>query len=238
MKEKRNKTAWIRYAVLAAVLALGTGAAFLWGDPVAWWKQGAEIFSSRESIARYVAQWGFWAPVVFVLIQTAQVILAPIPGNITALAGGALFGWGIGFLLSSLGLVIGSIIAFWLGRFFGKPLVVRIVGEKTYARYEGVVARKGIWVLFLLFLIPFFPDDALCFLAGMTAISFPLFVVLVIVGRLPGMLVSNLAGSGLINLTLWQWTVVAIVCAGLAVLLFRYREKIENYLYHRFKLGR
>jgi uncharacterized membrane protein YdjX (TVP38/TMEM64 family) len=237
MTDKPNKI-WIRYIIFAAVLILGIGTVFLWGDPGLWWERGKEIFSSREAIERYVEQWGLWAPVVFVLIQAAQVILAPIPGNVTALAGGALFGWGMGFLLSSLGLVIGSMIAFWLGRFFGKPLVVRMVGPRTYERYEGVVVRKGIWVLFLIFLIPFFPDDALCLLAGMTAISFPLFTLLVVVGRLPGMLVANLAGSGLISLTIWQWAIVAVVCIGLAVFVFKFREKIETYLYTKFKLNR
>jgi len=236
--EKRPNKIWLRYTILAAVLALGTGAAFVWGDPAQWWERGREIFSSRESIALYVERWGLWAPFIFVLIQAAQVILAPIPGNITALAGGALFGWGVGFLLSSLGLVIGSVIAFALGRYFGKPLVIRMVGEKTYERYEGVIARKGIWVLFLIFLIPFFPDDALCLLAGMTAIPFPLFLLLVVLGRLPGMLVANLAGSGLISLTIWQWAIVALICIGLAVLLFRHRDRVEDFLYTRFKLHR
>jgi uncharacterized membrane protein YdjX (TVP38/TMEM64 family) len=237
MKSKPDKV-WIRYAVLGAALALGIGAAFLWGDPASWWRRGVEIFSSRESLSRYVAGWGLWAPAVFVLVQAAQVIAAPIPGNITAMAGGALFGWGMGFLWSSLGLIIGSCIAFWLGRYFGKPLVIRLVGRKTYERYAGVVARKGIWVLFLIFLIPFFPDDALCLLAGMTPMTFPLFVLLVIVGRLPGMLVANLAGAGFIGLTLWQWAVVAVLCLGLAALVIRYREKIETFLYRIFKLSR
>lgn len=235
---KNNKRIWIRYTILAAVLFLGIGAAFLWGDPAQWWERGREIFSSRESIERYVARWGLWAPFVFVLVQAAQVILAPIPGNITALAGGALFGWGVGFLLSSIGLIIGSMIAFWLGRYYGMPLVVRMVGQKTYERYEGVVARKGTWVLFLIFLVPFFPDDALCFLAGMTAISFPLFTLLVVVGRLPGMLVSNLAGSGLIHLSIWQWAIVAVLCIGLAIIVFRFRDKIEDFFYTRLKLNR
>ena len=238
MKNKPDKRIWIRYSVLAAVLLLGTGAAFLWGNPAAWWERGREIFSSRESIALYVERWGIWAPLVFVLIQAAQVVVAPIPGNITALAGGALFGWGMGFLLSSLGLLIGSLIAFWLGRYFGKPLVIRMVGPKVYERYEGLIARKGIWVLFLIFLIPFFPDDALCLLAGMTAMSVPLFMLLVTVGRLPGMLVANLAGSGLINLTLWQWAVVAVICIGLGLVVFRHRDRIESFLYSKFKLNR
>lgn len=224
--------------VLGIILAAGIGAAFLWGDPGEWWRQAREVFSSRESITAYVREWGLWAPAAFVLIQAAQVIVAPIPGNITAMAGGALFGWGVGFLLSSLGLLIGSCIAFWLGRYFGKPLVIRIIGQKSFDRYGDIVARKGLWVLFLIFLVPFFPDDALCLLAGMTPVAFPIFVILVIVGRLPGMLVANLTGAGLFTLTLWQWAIVAAVCLIASYFLVRYRERIESYLYRRFKLHR
>lgn len=237
MDSKPDRT-WIRYVALAAVLILGTGAALIWGDPAAWWERGREIFSSRESLTEYVRGWGLWAPAVFLLIQAAQVIAAPIPGNITAMAGGLLFGWGKGFLLSSLGLLIGSVAAFWLGRYFGKPLVLRLVGPHNYERYQGVIARKGIWVLFVIFLIPFFPDDALCLLAGMSPIPFSVFLLLVVVGRLPGMLVANLTGAGLFTLKLWQWAVVAAVCIGIGVVLVRYREKIESFLYHRFKLHR
>lgn len=192
-----------------------------------------DIFSSPQNFKDFVINQGALAPLVFFLIQIGQVIISPIPGNLTALAGGALFGGISASLLSSSGIILGSLIAFYLARAFGKPLVVRFVGQSIFDKYSKVFSGKSCLSLFILFLLPFFPDDALCFLAGLSNMNFRLFLILTIFGRLPNIVFASLIGSGVISFSLITWIIIGVVSAILLFLLFRYKNKIENWLYNR-----
>ena len=194
--------------------------------PIDW----VEVFSSRESLRAFVSQFDPYGPLVFFLIQTAQVIVAPIPGNVTALAGGALFGFWWGFALSTGGLVLGSTIAFALARFYGRPLVERFVPKRIIDKYIDAAANKHFVALFLMFLLPFFPDDALCFIAALSSLRYRVFLLFVIVARPPGMLVTTLVGSGALAIPWWGWVIIVLASAGLFFIGYKKRDALDRLL--------
>lgn len=191
------------------------------------------FFSEEEGLKAYVLQYGALAPLVFFVLQVIQVIVSPIPGQITLAVGGSLFGLSRGLLLNFSAIIVGSIIAFLLARVFGKPLVVKFVGVDIFNRYARYFNSKYIISLFLVFLFPFFPDDALCFLAGISTLPFSIFLLLIMLGRFPGVLIATLVGAKLINLTPAAWVMIGVFFALLLVLVIKYHQKIENWLYHR-----
>lgn len=195
------------------------------------------LFVSQKALQEYLEGFGLWAPFLFVFIQALQVIIAPIPGNVTALAGGVMFGPWKGFLLSGLGILLGSVIAFFMARIFGKPLIIKIVGQPVYEKYGRIFSAKQVAILLLIFLLPFFPDDALCFLAGLSSLPFPLFTVMVILGRMPGMLFASLAGAGLIDLSLYQWMIIAALSMVIIFIAIKYNKRIEDFLHQKLKLN-
>lgn len=191
------------------------------------------FFSEEDGLKAYVLQYGALAPLVFFVLQVIQVIVSPIPGQITLAVGGSLFGLSRGLLLNFSAIIVGSIIAFLLARLFGKPLVVKFVGADIFNRYARYFNPKYIISLFLVFLFPFFPDDALCFLAGISTLPFFIFLLLIMLGRFPGVLIATLVGAELISLTPVAWVMIGIFFALLLVLVIKYHQKIENWLYHR-----
>lgn len=193
----------------------------------------ALVFSSPEALKEYVLGFGAWAPIVFFLLHLLQVIVAPIPGNLVALAGGALFGLGKGFLLNGLGVIIGSVVAFYLARGMGKPLVIRAVGEAFYARYSKLFSGKYLLGLFIIFLLPFFPDDALCFLAGLSTLPVVVFLALLIIGRLPGVFVSTLTGAGIIKFSAGKWGLIAFFSLMLLFIVVVYGNRITDWLHKK-----
>lgn len=194
-----------------------------------------QIFSSTEQMRAFVESFGATAPIIFFLLQTLQIIAAPIPGNVTALVGGALFGFWKSFLITVAALAAGSSMAFMLVRLYGRPLVERFVKPKIIDKYLDNGSKKYSLYLFLLFLIPFFPDDALCFIAGLTGISFKSFFLIVIIARPPGLAFSSLIGSGAISIPWWGWALIGIVSAVFIFCSVKYGEKIENWLIGRIK---
>ncbi len=209
------------------LLVFAVAALAIWFEhaygPIAW----REVFSSRESVRGFVARFDPYGPVAFFVLQLTAVIVAPVPGNVVALAGGALFGLWTGFFLSTGALIVGSSIAFGLARFYGRPLVERFVPGRIIDTYVDHVAERHFALLFGAFLLPFFPDDALCFVSGLSNLRFPVFLALVVIGRPPGMLVASLVGAGLVVVPWWGWVIVAAVSGGVLVVLYRSRDRIE-----------
>ena len=169
------------------------------------------------------------------MLQVAQVVVAPIPGNFTALMGGTLFGVLPGFVLSSGGIFVGSALAFGLTRRFGKPLALRFIGEETYDRYNSFFHGRSTVIIFLVFLIPFFPKDALCFLAGLSNIRFLLFAILMMLGRLPGIYIASLTGAGFIGFPWWVWVIIAVPSIALVIVVFQNADKMEAWFYKKLE---
>ena len=190
---------------------------------------------SEEGVKAYIEACAPWSHLAFFFLQLMSVIVAPIPSNVTALAGGLLFGTIPAFLLTWSAVVIGSLIVFFLARALGQSFAARFVGRKLSAKYLDVIRRKRDSFLFLAFLFPFFPDDILCILAGLTEISFPRFLVMVILFRPWGLLVASAVGGSVVNIPLWGMALLGL--GGLAIFLLgmKYGDRLEEALLRRFR---
>jgi uncharacterized membrane protein YdjX (TVP38/TMEM64 family) len=124
-----------------------------------------------------------------------QVIVAPIPGGAIEFLGGYLFGIKAGFIYSMIGLILGSWVAFSLGRIFEKVAIEKFVSINTRKKFDYLIGHEGVILSFLLFLIPGFPKDALCYILGLTPMSVSIFLMISSIGRIPGTLMATLQGA-------------------------------------------
>lgn len=154
-----------------------------------------KYFYSFKRLRDFILSFGAYSAVVFVLLQALQVVFAPIPGEITGFIGGYLYGKLAGTVLSTIGLVAGSVFAFEITRFFGVRLVSRMVKQEVMRRFDDFVTHRGLRIAFLLFLIPGFPKDSLCYLLGLTHVSRLDFLLMNVFGRLPGTLILVMEGD-------------------------------------------
>lgn len=143
------------------------------------------VFKDMNALQTIVGHSPLVGPLIFILIQIIQVVIPIIPGGISLAAGVLLFGPYLGFLYNYIGICIGSIIIFFLSRYYGKALVLRLVNEKTYNKYEHWLtnqARFDKWFAWAIFL-PVSPDDALCLMAGLTNISIKKYIAIILLGK-------------------------------------------------------
>jgi uncharacterized membrane protein YdjX (TVP38/TMEM64 family) len=234
----KSKKGLIIGGVIASVLAL---VALIFLVIIPNWNSISEVFSSTEKFKAWIDSFGVWGPAVFYLLCTVQVVFAPIPGNLTGIAGGAMFGLGWGFLLTYAGILTGSILAYLVGQYGGRRLVVWLIGEEKYKKYTKIFRSDLSWGLFIIFLIPFFPDDILCILAGISPLPLRRFIILVAIGRAPSALFNSAIGAGLLkaddfNIPWWVWALVAAVIVGLGVVYFLNKSKINRWLEQRLGL--
>lgn len=191
--------------------------------------------ASREGLQRYIEACAPWSHLAFFGVQLASVIIAPIPSNITAAAGAFLFGMWPSFLLTWAAVALGSVIVFGVARALGKDFVSRIVSKKLSDKYLDVIQRKRDVFLALAFLFPFFPDDLLCILAGLTDIPFRRFALLALLTRPWGLLVSSMVGSSAVHIPLWGMALIGIAGAAAFLLAMRYGDKIQDRILEKLK---
>lgn len=213
--------AWKPIAALMALL-ISIAVIVIWRKPI------LSLFEDPAAIRGFVQGWGVLGPVALVLLQAAQVLLAPIPGQVVGLASGYLFGATMGTLYSMVGVVLGSAIAFWLAKAFGRPLVERLVRREWLERLDVYSRRRGLLSFLLFFLFPFLPNDVACFVAGLTPLPIPSLIVVAALGRLPGIVVSSLIGANVLRLTIKGWAAFIAILLIIAALFHRYQARLEE----------
>lgn len=192
-----------------------------------------------ERITELIRNTGKWGMVVYVFIQILQVVILPLPAAVCYIPGSQIWGAGIATLLASVGVVIGSVIAYCIGRFFGKKAVIWIAGKEVTDKYVNYIGNKGKLIFVLMQILPFFPDDILCMIAGLTSMSFPFFLgVMVLVRPLIIAAYCYLGNGSIIPFSGWGipvWIAIFAVCIILAVLSFKYQDRVEKWLISKFK---
>ena len=175
------------------------------------------VFNAVE-LRDWIAQFGLFAPLVFVLIQATQVVVAPIPGQVVALVAGYLFGSLAGTAYSLTGVLIGSAVAFSLSKRYGRSFVEDILHEDVVARFDDFVDTVGVPGLFAFVIIPGLPDDAICFLSGLTKWRLRTFIAVIAVGRLPAYVLTVYAGGEIASGRFLEgMALIAVVIAASAV---------------------
>jgi uncharacterized membrane protein YdjX (TVP38/TMEM64 family) len=155
----------------------------------------AKYFTDKNLLIHVIREHRAYAILIFIGLQVLQVIAAPVPGEVTGFVGGVIFGTFAGIIYSTIGLTVGSWIAFILARMAGRPLVEKVVKAETIKRYDYVMKHKGMFLAFLLFLLPGFPKDYLCYLLGLGHMRQRDFLVVSTTGRLFGTMLLTIEGS-------------------------------------------
>lgn len=157
-------------------------------------------------------------------------MIAPIPGEVTGLLGGYLYDNVLGIIYSTIGLTIGSYIAFAISRAYGRPLVDRFVNKSNMARFEYLLHHKGAFLVFLLFLIPGTPKDALCYVLGLGHLSTMEFIVISGTGRLFGTVLLTLGGDYIRHQQYYRFFILAGIAIVVVFFAMAYKDKIERLL--------
>jgi len=216
-------SALLRVLLWALGLALISLIFYVWHEEGTWKEiiKFYRFFFEPKRLKMFITSFGPFAAVVFILIQIAQVVFAPVPGEITGFVGGLLFGNVKGLILSTIGLTLGSLLAFAIARVFGMKFVERVVKKEYIDKFNNFITHKGLNITFILFLLPGFPKDSLCYLLGLSRIRLVDFIFMNIFGRLPGTLMLTMQGNALSQgkYQTFFW-LIAVCLAFIAILYF------------------
>jgi uncharacterized membrane protein YdjX (TVP38/TMEM64 family) len=192
-----------------------------------------QFFLDKKRLIDFLDSLGPLSFISFILLQALQVVAAPIPGEVTGLAGGFIYGPFFGIILSTIGLTLGSFLAFSLSRWLGKPFVQKVVRKEIFERFDYILKlshHKGAFLVFLLFLIPGFPKDYLCYILGLGPISFKEFFIISTAGRFSGTVLLTLGGAFIRKQQYREFFLLIGIAIIIVLICMAYRDKIERLL--------
>ncbi|MDP2683685.1 MAG: VTT domain-containing protein [bacterium] len=184
------------------------------------------VFPSAEKIEAWTARFGAAGPLVIIGIIILETVIAPIPGTIVPIVIGALYGIWPGLLYAWVGNIIGSIIAFWIARKLGRPVVKKIVSEEKIDKYDNYLQNRKV-MIWVAYFIPLLPLDTISFVIGLSKIKFKFYLTVISIGMAGNLLLLTLFGERLISATGWEkalWIFVTIVFLAAAIVI----ERISN----------
>jgi uncharacterized membrane protein YdjX (TVP38/TMEM64 family) len=152
------------------------------------------LWNDREVLRQIAEENLYLGALVYIFLQALQIVVAPLPGEAGFIAG-FIFGAKFGFFLHLTGTVIGSSLAYTIGRFFRKQYENRLKDSTMLLRVKRLVERGGLFGLFLAYLIPFFPKDVLNYVLGLLKVSYPSFITANVLGRAPIAFIMALQGD-------------------------------------------
>lgn len=191
------------------------------------------IYSSSDKLSKFLQNLGPYSPAVFVILQALQVVAAPFPGELTGVAGGYVYGETFGFLLSTIGLSLGSWVAFELASILGRPFVERFVRREVLEKFNFLTTKTGILICFVLFLFPGFPKDYLCYVLGLSRMKLSTFLIVSIIGRLPGTYLLTMQGATIRNEEYHTFLIITVASVAVLAVAYFYRNQLFDWLKHR-----
>jgi len=174
-------------------------------------------------------QWGVLAPLIFVALQALQVIIAPIPGELTGILGGYLFGKSLGLVYSTIGLTLGSVTAFGVGRWLGVHYVRTLISHETWDKMGFIVEAEGAILCFIIYLIPGLPKDMACYLFGMSPMPLWVFALVSTLGRIPGTWILSAQGAQTAAGNYLQVLLLTAIVVAVALPLYYFRNRILSW---------
>jgi uncharacterized membrane protein YdjX (TVP38/TMEM64 family) len=224
-----NRKEYLAFLAASLLVCLGIlsvlGSIYLW--PLL--KPYYAFIADKEKISVLFRAAGDWAPIAYILLEVAQVLTMfwPVP---LELAGGFLFGLSWGLVYSMVGLTAGAVLAFLLGRWLERTYLSRIIDPGKLQGFRKIMKREGALAAFIIFLVPGVPKDFVSYALGFTTLSLKFFVVAVAIFRLPSTFLLTLQGAEAAKGH--YWLSVGLIGGNyvLAVLIYRYREYLYQWI--------
>lgn len=194
------------------------------------------MFRNPEEFKQWILSYGSFSIIMFVLIQILQVVIFFIPGEVTQVAGGYIFGALWGSILSSAGILMGSTLGYLFAKYFIKKYVIRMIEKRNLKRFKKVLdAGSNKIVILIIYLIPGIPKDVLVYVAGVSNVTLVDFILYSSIGRFPWILASAFFGEGIHMENYSSMIMIAIVAIALFILGFWKGHSIIDFFHRMHK---
>ena len=184
------------------------------------------LFRDPQAMREYIAAYGHLAPVISALLMIFQSVAAPLPAFLITFANGLLFGVWWGAALSWSSAMLGAALCFFIARYFGRPVVVKLVSEPALASSDRFFDRYGKHAVLIARLVPIISFDVISYGSGLAGMGFLGFWLATGIGQLPATILYSYLGdeaTGTIKILFWVFGIV--IAISIVTVLIKRRSK-------------
>ncbi len=192
------------------------------------------ILKSPEAIRTLLLELGIRGYFLFIAIVGLSGPL-PIPTTPFTIAGGYVYGVILGSILNYIGILISATLSFYLIRHFGRPLLKKMVASHHIVHFKHIFASRGNNAVLIAYAIPVFPSDTISLLLGLSQMKYRHFIVLVIVGHIPRLLLGTYLGSELTK-GFTPFSLALLGFSSIFILIVVFREKIKKFIFKELRV--
>ena len=153
--------------------------------------------SSLQDIVDQITIWSgeniIFNSLLVIFALTSDVLL-PVPNGLTNTIAGAILGFYIAIPVIWIGLTLGAIVGFAIGKFAAKPIAKKILSESELKKSEDLSKKFGISVLLLSRPAPAFAEISTV-AAGMSGMSWLTFLSVMIISNFFVAIIYALIGT-------------------------------------------
>ena len=186
-----------------------------------------------EDIVEVVRESGYGVMTYILLFTLLPVVFFPVP--VLALAGGILFGLGLGSLYTFIGALLNCSLMFFMSKSMGREKLQRLLRDKLspsmYEKLMKAKSKEGFILLILLRLIPLVPYNLINYGFGLSPMGFKMYLLGSALGIIPGTLVFINVGDHALNPKSGGFLVsilLLLLLIGLGTLLAKAYKKSER----------
>jgi uncharacterized membrane protein YdjX (TVP38/TMEM64 family) len=213
-----------RWNVLIIFIVVAAAGFVVGGPPL------IRFLADQERVRAWIEGFGVWGPLALIGMIVVQTVLSVSPVSLLAIVGAYVFGFWQGVLYAFIGLTIGSSLCMILGRRFGRPLVDRLIDPQSIATFDRFTEKRGPIFFFIIFVMPWVPDDLACYAIGLSRLSLKLMIPLAAVGRMPSVIVQCWLTA--YATVLPPAVIVGVIAGGVlsALTFYRYHGQLEQWV--------
>jgi len=217
MKQKHHNIFYISTAIIIIILLLLLKFGFI-----------DKLDLSPEKIRDNLLDFGIYAPIILIAVQFLLAIISIFPSTLFSVAGGYLFGFFYGTIYSLIGTLLGSLVVFYVAKKFGRNFVEKLVDKRELHHFDLFFKKKGKLVFIFADYMSIFPRDTVSLCAGLTKINKLEFLIISLIGFIPGMMILNYFGSQLSQNILDFRIIIIIAIIVISVILYTFRHNIKG----------
>ena len=190
------------------------------------------VITRPKKFREFLLSYGSASILVYIVFQILHVAIILIPGEFIQIAAGYIYGTFMGTVYSVIGIFIGMVIVFYATRIFGYKLIKILIPPKKLEKYSFLINNpKYEIIIFVLFLIPGIPKDALTYISGLTPIKPHKFLIIATLARFPGILGSSIIGANIMKRHFVTVSIISAIACGLFIAGILLRDKIIDKLH-------
>jgi uncharacterized membrane protein YdjX (TVP38/TMEM64 family) len=168
-------------------------------------------------VLRSIQDLGIAGKLIYAGILVLAVVVSPIPGTPLTVAAGAVWSPLTAGIFGTLGVFVGSLLAYFLGRSLGRSLIQALCGKTIHISQHRGEVYIG-WLLFFSHLLPIVPFDLMSYGAGMIRLSFPLYAIATLLGTIPGTFLLAYLGASF-AISPWMGGAIGVLAVVLLVVV-------------------